>query len=218
MRAVVLHLMPEGRAFPGIDDALMNLEGIEREALTNLEWHSDGTYTMIYRLSGTATDELSDLFDQHEDVIEYDILSHSERRIYAFVRTTEREGLSELLSIVEHHGLLLDTPFRFSSEGIRVTVAGSDADLQQAFAKGTDKISIDVESTGTYTPEEPEYLDRMTDRQYEALLTAYELGYYEPDQSVSFEEVAQALGCAPSTANELLRRAEAALVSGVIGD
>jgi predicted DNA binding protein len=57
---------------------------------------------------------------------------------------------------------------------------------------------------------------RLTERQQEALVRAYELGYYETPRSVSFEEVAAELDCASSTANELLRRAEATVVEAVL--
>lgn len=218
MRAVELHLIPEGGAFPGIDTALKAFEGVERKTLMNLEWQSDGTYSLVYRLAGTDIEALEELLDDHEQVRSFDILPQSGDRLYVFIHISERQLLSELLALTEEHGLLLETPFRFTSDGIRVTVAGDESSLQAAYTEGSKIIDIDVESTGTYSPDEPEYLERMTDRQYEALETAHKLGYYEPDTTISFEEVAEELDCAPSTANELLRRAEAALVAGVIGD
>jgi len=144
MRAVEMHLLPEEGAFPGIDRALLELSGVEREALTNLGWHSDGSYTLLYRLRG------------------------------------------------------------------------EEAALQSAFADASKKISIDVEWTGGYAPEQAPVLGRLTDRQREALTAAYEMGYYEEPREISFGDVADELDIAPSTANELLRRAEAVLVDAVI--
>lgn len=215
MRAVEMHLMPDGRAFPGLDTALRDLEGIQRETLLNFEWHSDGTYTLVYRLSGPETDGLEMLLAEHEQVLSYDLVVEDER-IYAFTHISEHEALSRLLKITEDHALLLETPFQLTPNGIRVTVAGEETQLQSAFEKATGEIDIDIESTKVYSPDEQPFVERMTDRQYEALVTAYELGYYETPRTVSFEEVAEELDCAPSTANELLRRAEAALVSAVL--
>ncbi len=216
MRAVEMHLMPEARAFPGIDAALRELPGIRRETLMNFDWHGDGTYTVLYQLSGSAVESVRELLAEHEQVRSFDLVTESDERIYAFVHITEREGLSRLLDIADNHALLLERPFRFTDAGIRLTVAGEESDLQAAFAKAADEIQIDVESTGRYNPAQPGFLERMTERQYEALLTAYELGYYETPRTVSFEEVADALDCAPSTANELLRRAESELVSAIL--
>lgn len=218
MRAVDLHLRPDDGAFPGLDTALRDLDGVERDALLNFEWLSDGTYTLLYRLSAPDADVLRDLLDTHDQVRQYDIAGDSEGWLYAFVHVTEREGLSRLLDIVEDNALLFETPFEFTDEGVRVTVAGEEAALQSAFARATDEIEIDVEATSEYAPDEPAGIEELTDRQYEALVAAHELGYYETPRSVSFEEVAEELDCVPSTANELLRRAEAKLVSSVLSE
>lgn len=217
MRAVELHLMPEGGAFPGLDEALAALEAVSRDSLLNFEWHNDGSYTMLYRLSGSR-EALANLLEDHDQVERYDIVS-DDGHLYAFVNVREREGLSRLLSIVDKHGLLLETPFEYTDEGVTVTVAGAEPALQTAFASAVEEeIELEVEAAGEYEPDAPVGVERMTDRQYEALVAAHDLGYYETPRTVSFEEVAAELDCAPSTANELLRRAEGALVSSVLSD
>ena len=217
MRVVEFHLMPDGQAFPGLDTALRELVGVRRETLMNFEWHSDGTCTLVYMFSGTAIDALESLLEAHEQVQSYDLVTEDER-LYAFVHIAEPEGLTRLLSIAESHALVLETPFQFTEQGVRVTVAGEERALQAAFAQATDVMTIDVESTSVYAPERPAFLERLTTRQHEALATAYELGYYKTPRTVSFEEVADELDCAPSTANELLRRAEATLVAALLGE
>jgi predicted DNA binding protein len=52
----------------------------------------------------------------------------------------------------------------------------------------------------------------LTDRQRAALDAAVEVGYYEVPREGSVADVAAALDCAHSTAGELLRKAEAAVV------
>jgi len=215
MRAVELHLLPENGAFPGVDETIAGLSGVDREALTNLGWHSDGSYTLLYRLETAQTGRLREALDDHPDVKRYELVAEGSQ-VYAFLHVGEREALSELLSIAEEHALLLDPPFRFTSQGVRVMVAGEEGALQSAFAEAADRIAVDVEWTGGYTPEHSSALNRLTERQREALTTAYELGYYEKPRNVSFEEVAAELDCASSTANELLRRAEATIVDAVL--
>lgn len=217
MRAVELHLRPEGGAFPGVDEALADLDGVSRESLIDFDWRNDGTYTLLYRFTGPDPDALRDLLEGHGEVMGYEVVPEEDQRIYAFMHVSEREAFSELMAIAEENALLLDPPFRYTEDGVRVTVAGSDESLQTAFAAANERMHIDVESTGEFVPDQPAYLDRMTDRQYEALVTAHEMGYYETPRAVSFEEVADELGCAPSTANELLRRAEAVLVDAMLG-
>lgn len=216
MRAVELQLLPENGSFPGIDTRLANLDGIRREALTNLGWHTDGSYTLLYRLSGDATDELEAAIDDHSDVLRYELVSEGDQGLYAFLHVSEREILRELLGITEEYALLLEPPFQFTGQGIKVTVAGEEGALQSAFAAVTDRISVDVEWMGGYSPESDGTLPRLTERQREALITAHELGYYETPRTVSFEEVAAELDCASSTANELLRRAESKIIDSML--
>ena len=169
---------------------------------------------MLYRLSGSR-EELTDLLSESDQVIQYDIVGDDP--LYLFATVTEREGLSRLLAIADDHALLLEMPFEFTDNGIRVTIAGNEAPLQSAFAAAiSEDIDLEVEAAGEYEPDAPVGFERMTDRQYEALVAAFKLGYYETPRTVSFEEVADELDCAPSTANELLRRAEGALVSSVL--
>ena len=126
MRAVEMHLMPDERAFPGIDAALRELPDIRRETLMNFDWHGDGTYTVLYRLTGSAIEPVRELFAEHEQVRSFDLVTEPDDRIYAFVHITEREGLSRLLDIADNHALLLERPFRFTDSGIRLTVAGEE--------------------------------------------------------------------------------------------
>jgi predicted DNA binding protein len=216
MRAVEGQVLPEGQAFPGVDAAIASVDGIRREALVALEWHSDGTYALLYRLVGDDEAALSAVFSSRDDVYDYDVIDGGDDQLFAFVHVSERETLSELLAIAESYALLLDPPFRYTDRGVRVTVAGTEAALQAAFAEVTDRIAVEVEWTGEYTPDEPGYLGRLTDRQREAVLVAHELGYYETPRATSFEAVADELGCAPSTANELLRRAESVLLDALL--
>lgn len=216
MRAVELHLLPDGGCFPGVDTHLAALETVERNALTNLGWHTDGSYTLLYRLTGGESPSLRSTVEEHPDVLRYEFVTEGDSTVYAFLHVSEKEFLSELLAITEDHALLLEPPFRFTTHGVRVTVAGEESALQRAFDEVTDRIAVDVEWMGGYSPNQDDTLKRLTDRQREALTTAHALGYYETPRSVSFEQVASELDCASSTANELLRRAEAKIIDSVL--
>lgn len=218
MRAVELRLLPEGGSFPGIDTTFSSLNDVSRDAVMNLGWHSDGSYTLLYRLTAQSLDPLREAIESNEDVQQYELIVEGETNVYAFLHVSEHEVLSELLSITEEHALLLEPPFRFTERGVRVTVAGEQESLQRAFNDVTDRIAVDVEWMGGYSPDRADTIGRLTDRQHEALSTAHELGYYETPRQVSFEKVATELDCASSTANELLRRAESKIIDAVLAE
>ena len=56
----------------------------------------------------------------------------------------------------------------------------------------------------------------MTDRQLEAVATAVEIGYYAVPREAGLADVAAALGCAESTASNLLRKAEASVMGRLV--
>jgi predicted DNA binding protein len=54
----------------------------------------------------------------------------------------------------------------------------------------------------------------LTSKQERVLKSALELGYYDYPKRVSTEELSKAVGLAPSTISEILRRAEKRIISG----
>ncbi len=219
MKAARLLLRPEGGAFPGVDAALAAAEGVRREQLLHLEWLSDGTYALLYRLQGEAGDVRTVLTDR-DVVIDFDVVSGADAddapASYLYVHTEEEPTLSALLAIAETHALLLEPPFDVTDDGVLVTLVGEAASLQAAFADASDRIRVEVVRIGGYEPDVETPRTRLTDRQREALDAAVDLGFYERPRGTDFEELGAALDCAPSTANELLRRAEARLVRSAV--
>lgn len=54
----------------------------------------------------------------------------------------------------------------------------------------------------------------LTSKQEKVLKSALELGYYEYPKRISTEDLSKAVGLAPSTISEILRRAEKRIISG----
>lgn len=215
MRTARLHLHPEGGAFPGVDRTLADAPGIRREALINMEWLADGSHALLYRIGGGSTARLRDLFAAHEEVRSADVVRTGADHV-AFVHVREREALAELLAVAEAHALVLDPPFPFTEDGVRVTVVGDESALQAAYDDVADVVPVTVEWVGSYESGGGSVLARLTDRQRTALETAHELGFYETPRAVSYDDIAAELECAPTTANELLRRAEARIVEALL--
>lgn len=58
--------------------------------------------------------------------------------------------------------------------------------------------------------------DGLTDRQHEALRTAYELGYFDIPRQASLEDVAERLGISASSVSERLRRAQIQIIQETV--
>ncbi|MFC4543782.1 helix-turn-helix domain-containing protein [Halosolutus amylolyticus] len=216
MKAVRLRLRPPEGSFPGVDAALATTEGIDREALVHFEWLGNGSYSMLYRLGVDPGTELDAVLASTDEVIDYDFVASGDREQYCYVHVEERELLSDLLAIADAHALVLERPIRFVDGDAVLTIVGDASAIQEAYRDATGTIDVSVEWSGGYEPGEPDAIGRLTARQREAVRTAYDLGFYETPRRTSYEEIADELDCAPSTANELLRRAEAAIVAATL--
>lgn len=73
-------------------------------------------------------------------------------------------------------------------------------------------LSPDLHRIGPYDPHDRP-MDRLTERQREALVTAYEMGYYDVPRTALMEDIASELGVEASTVNEHLQRAERNLLA-----
>jgi len=83
--------------------------------------------------------------------------------------------------------------------------AGNETDLVRDVSLG--------ELDGSEQLQLSRVLNELTDRQREVLATAIGLGYYRPKRETTIEEIADAVGIAPTTAWEHLIRAEAKVMT-----
>ena len=121
-----------------------------------------------------------------------------------------------LLDIAHEHTLIIDTPLEFTEEGLRATLVGTHENLRVALGDIPNGMDFSVDSAGTYVPGSEDLLSPLTDRQLEVFETAVEEGYYDVPRKATHKDIAENLGCAPSTVDEHLRKAESRVVTGLI--
>jgi len=134
---------------------------------------------------------------------------------YAFTRQSGFAFDPDLLDVVASADVAFLSPVSFHGDGTAtVDAVGEDdrlAALVDALAAHAD---VTVESVRDFhrggAPA------ALTDRQRAALDAAVAAGYYEIPREGSVSDVADALDCSTSTAGELLRKAEARVVTGLV--
>ena len=94
-------------------------------------------------------------------------------------------------------------------------VVGGD-DLQRLLDGLPSDIDTTVHAIGEFDRRHETVASDCTDRQFEALQVAVEVGYYDVPRSGMLKTIAQKLDCAESTASDLLRNAESAIVKRLI--
>lgn len=218
MRTVRVRVATTKGIFNTLDRAFVDSDQLEREMVLEMDWLSDGTVVVLYRLRGDSLESLESLLETSQTVIHADAFEGEQPgELIAFVHMEPESPMSELLSLVDRHGLLINRPISVTDGGVEVHVAGTEASIQSAMAELPADIEFSIEhaSDGPATDRSPR--SRLTNRQREAVEVAIELGYYETPRQATYEDIADRLDCAPSTANELLRRAESTLVTTSFG-
>lgn len=130
---------------------------------------------------------------------------------YAFLQQSAYEFPEELLTLVAAAEVAFLPPVVFLESGeVRFEAVGDRAALSEFHDGLADLGDLRIERVRSF--EWGSSPVRLTDRQRAALSAAQSVGYYEVPREGSIEAVADALDCAPSTAGELIRKAEAAVV------
>ncbi|OIB55980.1 helix-turn-helix domain-containing protein [Natrialba sp. SSL1] len=97
-----------------------------------------------------------------------------------------------------------------------MTIVGAGDDLQALLDGLPDEIGVDVRAIGEYDRRHVPLSGDLTERQFEALEAAVEVGYFEVPREAGVDEVADELGCASSTASRLLQKAQARVMRRLV--
>lgn len=147
-----------------------------------------------------------DLLDTFECVEQWELVTEKDDTYLYILELTATE-LPE--TITEYYDKLLGTSdISFTDHGARVSFLGPQKALRDVLRTfETVGATPDLRKLGQYTGEES-LLDALTNRQIEAIETAYEMGFYDVPRQATTEDVAAKLGVDAATLSEHLQRAE----------
>ncbi|MFD1642548.1 helix-turn-helix domain-containing protein [Halohasta litorea] len=173
------------------------------EAVTTLCWY-DGPKAAVRELLEAVGS------------IERSALVAADGGTYGFLSQREYELAASVLELVSEAELIFLPPVTFLDSGrVRFQAVGEGPALSEFYAALGEVIETGIERVRPFrrgSVGRGGSTGRLTDRQREALAAAVEVGYYEVPRTGDTEAVAAELDCEPSTAGELLRKAEAAVV------
>lgn len=113
---------------------------------------------------------------------------------------------------IDRAGLVVRRPLHYRAGRITGHIVG-DPDVLQATLDDTPTgISVDVEAIRAFPSGRLNPATTLSPRQREAIEVALELGYYSMPRNTTHEDIGDVLDCAPNTASQHLRKAEAKLV------
>jgi DNA-binding CsgD family transcriptional regulator len=218
MRYFDFTLTPSDGAIHPVDKVIADHPDVTRVALMHVNALGDGTGVLLYKLRGDPVD-IGEQLEDHPDVIDIDLLDVEGEEFHLYLHVRPGEPAGSLMALAQKYALMIDTPLEFTGHGsLRTTVVGTHEMLRQALDELPDDVRISVEQVGQYAPENGDTLSTLTDRQLEVFQAAVDLGYYEIPRRATHEDIAELLGCAPSTVDEHLRKAESRVLSSLVGN
>lgn len=137
--------------------------------------------------------------------------------LYVRERLTERDrGLVEAFA---DENVVVLPPVVYDTDGsMWFSVVGTGDALGRAIDRTPDGVDVSVRRVRSGAGAAIDPGAGLTDRQREVVGAAVDAGYYEEPREATVADVADRLGCAPSTAAEHIRRAEATLVRSAVDD
>ena len=179
-----------------------------------LQWNPavGETNTMIFYAEGPLG-PYSSALDEIETILEYEIVPADGDGFYLYVREQLDSSERRLTNAFTQGSLVVMPPIDYRSDRtIDLAVVGTAASLQRSLDEAPDSVNAEVQHIGQYRAGQMDVVNVLSERQFEAATIAIEIGYYETPREAAVADVARELDCAPGTAAEHLRKAEAALI------
>lgn len=217
MRYFEFTIRPDNGAIHPIDRILVETPGITREALVHVNALGNGTGVMLYRLRGDP-EALEANLDGHSAVISSAPVAVDDETFHFYMHVKPGQPAGQLMAVAQKYALMIVPPLPFTDDdtGLRITVVGTHEMLRQALEEFPDEIRVSIEQVGEYSPDGRNVLSLLTDRQLEVFETAVEKGYYDIPRRATHKDIADGLGCAPSTVDEHLRKAESRVLTSLV--
>ncbi|MFC6953412.1 helix-turn-helix domain-containing protein [Halorubellus litoreus] len=189
------------------------------EYATAMQWNlSDRGFGILHYVEGDV-DAFRAATEAVDVVVDYEVEPVGDDAFYAYVRDEATAGLRAMLDPLENGGVVVVPPIEYRGDGtIELSAFGPSDEIQVLFEETPAPMNVTVEAVGSLGSMRPLAASRLSPRQRDAVEAASALGYYAVPREASVEDVAAALDCAPSTAAEHLRKAEAALVRSLRRD
>lgn len=124
--------------------------------------------------------------------------------------------LRKMLEWISREGVVVVKPIVYRDGQARARIVGRAEVLRETVQNLPAEMNLDVTSIGEFDSGRNAVGSRLSDRQREALLTAYDLGYYEYPRRATHEDVADRLDCAANTVSVHLQKAELKVISDVL--
>lgn len=196
------HRLPLVDVADAVPDVTLQLE--------NGEQPTSGPFVLFIRATGASFDGIESALDRSPWVQEFFLISDTNMiRIYQIVTTSRRPSPVEELRLGKTH---LES-VNFLANGWQMSQQFADRAELATFRDSCEEMNISFHLDRLYDSTSTDMdLIGVTEKQREALLTAYEMGYFAVPRKASMAAVAAAIDISLPALAERLHRAESHLI------
>jgi hypothetical protein len=216
MRYVTMRLSPtKGNGFHPLGKQLSEDPSIQREAIHHVEFLDNETVLTLAEGSGNR-ERYEDIMSSSRAVDAY--MVSGDERWMAVSQFEPTDEVRRLLEWQQQADIVVETPILFGVDGTqKITILGDESAFRAIFeeAENMDSLEVEITETGEYEPDAQRFTRSLTSRQEEVLAAAVDVGYYRAPREATHEDVAQAVGLAPSTVGDHLRKIEESVFESI---
>lgn len=213
MRYLEITASPSPKVTPPVFDLIARSAAIEESRVLDWNLSTADVVTVFYAIRGDSH-SFEDGARNVDALTDFEVAVIDDGFFHALLTIdgSQIPLLRELLSTMSRPGLVILTPVVYRGGQVRIRLVANSGILQSTVERLPSAVDVTVREIGSMPSPATTPHATLTDKQREAVQVALDLGYYETPSAVNHEEIAARLGCAPSTASEHLKKAEARLV------
>ena len=213
MRSVAVTVSPPLDLAPDVFGIIADSPGLVEARLQEWNPADDESITAFYVCEGDPDAVVPGLEASHL-IRAVSVTTFDPDRFGLLVRLDRGDDplVEGVFAAVTSAGLIVRKPVVYRDGAVRARLIGDDETLAAAIDRVPDVVDVTVESITSLAADPAAGVWGLTPRQREALRAALAMGYYERPRRATHADVADAMGCASSTASEHLEKAEAQLV------
>ncbi|HKJ60281.1 MAG TPA: helix-turn-helix domain-containing protein [Halobacteriales archaeon] len=188
------------------------------ERTIGLHWNFSGDRLGLMAYVEGDVGAFRDALERIPEVLDHEVTPLDEDACYAYVQDETNPVSRQLFGTFTRGSLLIVPPVEYGGDGtVTFSVFGPTGEVQDAIDGVPDPVDVEVHEVTGMVGSPTGVEGRLSDRQREAVEAALDVGYYDIPRTGSQVDVAGAMGCAPSTAAEHLRKAEAKVLRTTLG-
>ncbi|MFT4889806.1 MAG: putative DNA binding protein [Halobacteriales archaeon] len=208
---------PDVDVVPPIFGLIADSEHVREARMLGWNTSNADRPTALFAVDGDLPGFRGD-FEPSESIAAADLTSVAEDRFYLLLTldASSSPAIRDLFDILTSDGLVVIKPVVYRDGAVHANVVGDAATLQAAMERLPPFVDVEIDEIGSYDggPDAP--AAKLSERQRDAVLAALERGYYDTPRRATHDDVAEAIGIAPSTASEHLQKAESKLVRSTL--